>query len=214
MRLRKKHWALPIIEEHPEIVLQYELDQMIPIEEIFINAQPLCIEIGMGKGDFIIGLALKNPQLNFIGIEYEPNVLAYGVKKYLGSNSLPNLRFMVLDANHLTRLFVPHSIQTIYLNFSDPWPKKRHTKRRLTSKVFLDQYQNLLTKDGQIIQKTDNVNLYSYSKESFLENHYSIVCDDDYSLLHDDVMTEYEKRFRGLGNKIFRIVAKCKEESI
>ena len=173
------------------------------INKIFNNNNPIHLEIGMGKGDFIIDKAIKNPDINFIGIEKYQSIIVRAIKK-IENLKIDNIRIICIDAKELDTIF-NEDIETIYLNFSDPWPKKRHAKRRLTSDTFLNIYKNISKKKQIIIQKTDNESLFEYSIKSFNNNGYII---DDISLdLHnrqdiDNSLTEYEKKFSSKGVKI------------
>ena len=166
----------------------------------FDDKKKLCIEIGTGKGDFIIGMARNNPDVNFIGIEKYPSVLVRAVQKI---DDIPdNLRFMCFDAKNICDYF-DHNVDTIYLNFSDPWPKKRHAKRRLSSTEFLKKYDNIFKSEKIIEMKTDNDDLYEYSIESFTNNGYEVIkADTNY---FDKYTTEYEDKFIGLGKNINHI---------
>lgn len=166
--------------------------------KVFNNDNNIEIEIGMGKGKFIIEKAIQNPNVNFIGIEKYDSPLVSAVKK-LEELELNNLRLVCIDALGIEEIF-DHEIDKIYLNFSDPWPKKRHTKRRLTSSVFLNKYESLFKNEKRIEMKTDNDDLYDYSCESFIENGYDIVKTDTNYL--DTIRTEYEDKFIGLGKNI------------
>lgn len=174
-------------------------------KELFNNDNPIHLEIGMGKGNFIIEMAKRYPDINFIGLEKFDSVLVKAVEK-LNDIELSNLKLIWYDADGIDRIF-DHEIDTLYLNFSDPWPKSRHEKRRLTSDVFLEKYDKIL-KTKQIIMKTDNRKLFEYSIISLTNYGYKI---DEISLdLHNDdikdnVETEYEKKFVSLGNVIYRI---------
>ncbi len=175
---------------------------------VFQNPNPIYIEIGMGKGDFIIENAIRYPDINFIGIEKYDSVLVRAIQK---SNELDlsNLKFIRMDANHIDCVF-SKEISLIYLNFSDPWPKDRHAKRRLTSPVFLQKYDALFLKNPHIIMKTDNNSLFEYSMESLKENGYQIISSTrDLYLedIKDNIQTEYEKKFVKLGVKINRMEA-------
>lgn len=169
---------------------------------VFKNNNPIYIEIGMGKGNFIIENALRYKNINFIGIEKYDSVIVRAIQK---SNGLPldNLKILRIDANKLMDVF-DKEIDTIYLNFSDPWPKKRHSKRRLTSEFFLDIYDNIFKDRMRIIMKTDNIDLFNYSLDSLIDHGYSIVYqNNDLDCLSDDnIMTEYEEKFYKLGIKI------------
>lgn len=176
--------------------------------KLFDNHYPIKIEIGMGKGDFIIENALKYPNINFIGIEKYDSVIVRAVQK---SNELElnNLKLIRMDALNIDNIF-EHEVDTIYLNFSDPWPKDRHAKRRLTSPIFLAKYDNIFKDNKHIIMKTDNLDLFNYSLKSLEEYGYQI----DYKTndLHkennlDNIMTEYEKKFTKLGVKINKLDA-------
>lgn len=174
--------------------------------DLFGNTNPIHIEVGMGKGDFIIGMALKYPEINFIGIEKFDSVIVRAIEK-LEELVIPNLKLIRIDALELNKVF-EKEVETIYLNFSDPWPKKRHVNRRLTSRVFLDVFDDLFVGKNHIIQKTDNRKLFEFSIISFNENNYHI---DDISLdlygdnYQENVPTEYESKFVSRGNLIYRI---------
>lgn len=166
--------------------------------KVFNNDNNIEVEIGMGKGKFIIEKAIQNPNINFIGIEKYDSPLVSAVKK-LEELEINNLKLICLDALGIEEVF-DHEIDKIYLNFSDPWPKKRHAKRRLTSSIFLNKYENLFKEEKHIEMKTDNDDLYDYSCESFIENGYDIVKTDTNYL--DTIRTEYEDKFISLGKNI------------
>ncbi len=175
---------------------------LITDEINFQNNNPIHIEIGMGKGNFILNMALNNPNINFIGIEKYSSVASVAIKKMMDYN-LPNLKIIINDIVNLENL-LKNKVDAIYLNFSDPWPKKRHEKRRLTSKNFLDLYSKLFKNKQLIVQKTDNDDLFNYSLNSFKENGYKIV-ELSYDLHKENifnVMTEYEEKFSNKGIKI------------
>ncbi|MEG1892430.1 MAG: tRNA (guanosine(46)-N7)-methyltransferase TrmB [Bacilli bacterium] len=171
-------------------------------ENNFSNNNPINIEIGMGKGKFILEMALKHPNINFIGVEKFSNVAAVAIKK-IGENAPDNLRIIVSDALFLNEL-LEHKVSVIYLNFSDPWPKARHYKRRLTSSDYLSVYSKLFKDKNIIIQKTDNDALFSFSKESLTEYGYKIteISYDLHKENIDNVLTEYEEKFSKSGIKI------------
>ncbi len=178
-------------------------------KDVFGNKNDIHIEIGMGKGDFIIEMALTHPDINFIGIEKYSSVLARAIEK-LYDKEIPNLRLIRMDANYIEKVF-DKEVDTIYLNFSDPWPKKRHAKKRLTSDIFLEKYKNVFKKDNNIIMKTDNMNLFEYSLESLSRNGYvleKVSLDLHSSEIENNAETEYEKRFVAKGNKIYYVSAK------
>ena len=179
---------------------------------LFGNNNPIHIEIGMGKGKFITNMALLHPNINFIGIEMFSSVIVRAVEK-ADKLELPNLKLMLLDAKSNRDIFA-NEIDMIYLNFSDPWPKKRHAKRRLSSNVFLEQYDKIFRNDANIVMKTDNMALFEYSLSSLSE--YGYVLNEVNLDLHSindktNVETEYETKFSALGKPIYRVKArKCK----
>ncbi len=168
----------------------------------FNNDNKICLEIGMGKGNFILNMALKNPNINFIGVEKYSSVASVAIKK-INEVKPENLKILVGDILKYEEL-LKGKIDTIYLNFSDPWPKDRHAKRRLTSLNYLKLYDTLFKKDAKIIQKTDNDNLFEFSLDSYKEYGYSIdnISYDLHSENIDNVMTEYEEKFSKIGIKI------------
>ena len=168
----------------------------------FLNNNPLHIEIGLGKGNFILNMALNNPDINFIGIEKYSSVASIAIKK-IQEYDLPNLKIIISDIMNLEEL-LKNKVDVIYLNFSDPWPKKRHAKRRLTSPLFLELYSKLFKKDNIIIQKTDNDDLFKYSLDSLKEYGYIIkeISYDLHNTSIPNVMTEYEEKFSREGIKI------------
>ena len=187
MRLRNVKNAKEIVNNHKLVVKENPYD----------NKKPLHIEIGTGKGDFIIQMALRNPNINFIGIEKYESVLVRALEKC--PEDINNLRFMCFDAGKIDEYF-NHEVDKIYLNFSDPWPKKKHYKRRLTSKIFLDLYSKISKDVIRIEQKTDNKGLFAYSLMMFNNEGYTF---EEVSLdlpeSEDNAETEYEKKFRKQG---------------
>ena len=178
-------------------------------DKVFDNDnKELHIEIGMGKGNFIINNALKYPYINFIGIEKFDSVIVRAIQK---SNELElnNLKIVRMDASNIEDVF-DKEIDTLYLNFSDPWPKDRHAKRRLTSDNFLAKYENIFKKDKHIIMKTDNIDLFNFSLECFERNNYKIlnITNDLANENIDNIKTEYEERFMDKGIKINRVEVK------
>lgn len=178
----------------------------------FAEGNELKMEFGMGKGDFIIQNALKFPNNFFIGVEKFATVVLKALEKINGMD-IPNLRFMCEDVATLEEIIKPHSVKTIYLNFSDPWPKKKHAKRRLTSESFLKIYEKLLEESGEIEFKTDNVDLFNYSLESFKDNGWQVLeftydLHNNAKMNEGNIMTEYERKFSQNGNKICKLIAK------
>ena len=177
---------------------------------LFSNENPIHLEIGCGKGKFITEMASAHPEINFIAIERVENIIVLAMEK-VKVLELPNVRFLSVDAHHLTEYFAEGEIDRIYLNFSDPWPKKRHIKRRLTSSTFLPLYRAILSPDGVIWMKTDNRDLFDYSIQSFEENNFTLsnVCYDLHkSDFPGNIMTEYEQNFSSKGFPIHRLEAK------
>ncbi len=181
--------------------------------EIFENDAPIYIEIGMGKGQFITTLAMQNPNINFVGIEKYSSVLVRAVEKQ-NELKLPNLKFIRMDAEEITDVFMDGEISRIFLNFSDPWPKDRHAKRRLTSKEFLARYDHILVPEGEIHFKTDNNDLFDFSLKEIEESQkwetvsFTRDLHNDEKMNIGNVMTEYEQRFSLLGNPINKLIAK------
>lgn len=179
-------------------------------QEEFGNQNPLFIEIGMGKGKFITQLAASHPQINYIGIEKYSSVLVRALEK-LEAQPLPNLRLIRMEAEELLNIFAPGEVSGIYLNFSDPWPKDRHAKRRLTSVLFLTLYRQILKPEGLVEFKTDNRPLFDFSLESVTEAGWTLLAHTfdlhHSSMAEGNVMTEYEEKFSALGNPICKLTA-------
>ena len=179
---------------------------------VFGNDNPIHIEIGMGKGRFIMDLAALNPNINYIGIERYTSVLLRAVQK-IEENPLPNVRFLCVDAATLPEIFAAEEVNRIYLNFSDPWPKDRHARRRLTSSEFLARYDQFLAKNGRLEFKTDNVGLFDFSLEEINNSDVWHIDVHTYDLHEDpmlnfgNVMTEYEEKFSSKGNPICKLIA-------
>ena len=211
MRLRNIPGADDVILSSPYCINDVKMHKGTFRRDIFKNNNPLYIEIGMGKGQFITTLARNNPDINYIGIERYSSVCLRAVQK-VENEEIPNLRFICFDAAEITDIFNKNEIDQIYLNFSDPWPKDRHAKRRLTSSNFLDRYDVILVPDGKIEFKTDNRDLFDFSIEE-INNHPLWHIDAvSYDLHHDEamnignVMTEYEEKFSSQGNPICKVI--------
>ncbi len=207
MRLRNVKNKQEIMDNAINLILNPK-DYKGKWKEVFNNNNPIYIEIGMGKGDFIIEHAKRYPDINFIGIERFDSVIVRAIEKV--PEEIPNLRLVRMDAKDIEEVF-DKEISRIFLNFSDPWPKKRHHDRRLTSHIFLKKYDNLFVNGKEIVQKTDNRDLFEYSIVSLSTYGYKI---EDISLdLHNSdyeniIMTEYEKKFVAKGNNIYYLVVK------
>ena len=211
MRLRNISGARDAIAESPLVIHEPEKLKG-KWRERFGNNRPIRIEIGMGKGKFIHELAEKNPKVNYIGIEKYSSVLLRALQK-MEAFPVPNLLFLRMDAENITEVFDTGEVERIYLNFSDPWPKDRHAKRRLPSAEFLKRYDRILEKDGVLEFKTDNKGLFDFALEEVpaagweaLKISFDLHRDEEMG--RDNVMTEYEENFSALGNPIYKYVIK------
>lgn len=209
MRLRNVKGSRDVIAAS-EYVIKDETTRKGTWESIFGNPNPVHIEIGMGKGQFITTLAQQNPDINYVGIEKYSSVLIRAIAKQ-EELQLPNLYFIRMEAEYIADVFAPGEVARIYLNFSDPWPKDRHAKRRLTSKEFLARYDRILATDGEVIFKTDNRELFDFSLEQVPEAGWKLE-NFTYDLHHSEylegnIMTEYETKFVAEGKPICRLVA-------
>ncbi|WP_261622431.1 tRNA (guanosine(46)-N7)-methyltransferase TrmB [Limosilactobacillus fermentum] len=210
MRVKHKKWAVPLMEAHPEMMTMDPASFKGRWQERFAKPQSLQVEVGMGKGQFIIGMAKAHPEINFIGLEIESTVAAIALKNAL-PEQLPNLTLVRGDGAGLDTYFEDGSIDRLYLNFSDPWPKTRHEKRRLTYKTFLANYQQVVKPGGGLEFKTDNQGLFEYSLTSL--NNFGMIFDGVWLNLHEspenegNVETEYEQRFASLGQPIYKLKA-------
>lgn len=209
MRIRNLKNTQEIVE-NTTYLLNNPKEYKGKFNKLFNNDNPIHLEIGMGKGNFIINMAKKYPNINFIGLELYTNVIARAIKK-LNEEDIPNLKLININALELNDIF-DKEISCIYLNFSDPWPKKRNAKRRLTSEVFLKIYDNLFKGDKLIIQKTDNIALFESSIVSLSQYGYTIeeISLDLHSTDIDNVETEYEHKFASQGIKINYLKARKK----
>lgn len=210
MRLRNIKGSREFIAANDHVIHNPEECRGKWKEAVFGNSNPLYIEIGMGKGQFLMSCARQNPQINYIGIEKYSSVLLRAIEKK-EQEELPNLYFIRFDAEYITDIFEKGEADRIYLNFSDPWPKDRHAKRRLTSRQFLARYQLILAPGGRVEFKTDNRALFDFSVEEASESGWQMpVC--TYDLHHDEelcagnIMTEYEERFSSMGNPIHKMI--------
>ena len=210
MRLRNVPGAREVMVENDYVFTEPE-NVKGTWKDIFGNDNPVHIEIGMGKGRFITTLAADNPDINYIGIEKYSSVLLRAVEKQ-DELLLPNLRFIRMDAEGICEVFDKDEVDRIYLNFSDPWPKDRHAKRRLTSRQFFARYDNILKKSGRVEFKTDNRDLFDFSVEEVKEagwNLKAVTYDlhNDASMNEGNVCTEYELKFSEQGNPICKLIA-------
>lgn len=205
MRLKHIKGAEEKVENSKYVIKEFKKGNF---KAYFKNNNPIKLEIGMGKGDFIVEQAKRNPNINFIGIEKQASVLLRAIEKQ-EELDLPNLYFLNIDAKNIEEIF-EKEIETLYLNFSDPWPKERHAKRRLTSPVFLNSYENIFKGEKHIEMKTDNKKLFEYSVKTLTDNGYKII--DIRLNLHEDeidnIQTEYERKFSNKGFPIYKIEVK------
>lgn len=213
MRVRNRKGAGELLRNNPQYVISNPEECKGSWSDIFGNDHPIHIEVGSGKGRFITGMAAQHPDINYIGIDVQQSVLSYALDKALEAG-LPNVKLLYVDGSSLTNYFANGEIDRLYLNFSDPWPKKRHIKRRLTYKSFLETYEAILPQGGEIHFKTDNRGLFEYSLASFSQ--YGMVLNQVWLDLHasdfeGNVMTEYEEKFSNLGQPIYRVEARFKE---
>lgn len=209
MRLRNVKGSREKIA-NSEFVVHDEETRKGTWHEIFGNSNPIHIEIGMGKGQFLTQLAEQNPEINYVGIEKYSSVLVRAIEKRQ-TMELSNLLFIRMDAEQITEVFDHDEVDRIYLNFSDPWPKDRHAKRRLTSKEFFARYHEILKKEGRVMFKTDNVDLFAFSLEQVPEAGWTLdkVTHDLHNSEYNEgnIMTEYEARFSAEGKPICRLEA-------
>lgn len=214
MRLRNIPRADGVIKSHP-MVVQDTQESRGNWENIFGNDRPVYLEIGMGKGRFLMNMAKEHPLVNFVGIERYSSVLLRALEKYDTEEykDLQNIRFLCMDATEIENVFNQGEIRKIYLNFSDPWPKARHARRRLTSGTFLDRYAKILPPGGNLEFKTDNTELFRFSLEEIREKEGWRLDKYTYDLHRNDemnqgnIMTEYEEKFSSLGNPINKLIA-------
>ncbi|MED3790847.1 tRNA (guanosine(46)-N7)-methyltransferase TrmB [Niallia alba] len=206
MRLRHKPWAKDKLSAYPQYVIQNPEDWKGKWDQAFSQKGPIHIEIGTGKGRFITEMAKANPSVNYIGVELQESVIVSALDRLIEAE-VPNLKLMNMNAEKLKDYFEKGEIARVYLNFSDPWPKTRHEKRRLTYKTFLASYESVLGNQGEIHFKTDNQGLFEYSLRSFSE--YGMLLKYVSLDLHNsdfegNIMTEYEEKFSNRGNRIYR----------
>jgi len=211
MRLRNITGSREVIADS-DFVVQEDTLQARPgtWKSLFGNTNPLHIEIGMGKGKFIHAMAKEHPQINYVGIEKYSSVLLRAIQK-MEQEPLPNLKFIRMDAEDICEVFGKEEVDQIYLNFSDPWPKDRHAKRRLPSRQFLARYNEILVKDGKLEFKTDNRDLFDFAVEELEPAGWKadVITYDlhqDAALMEGNIMTEYEEKFSSMGNPICKYV--------
>ncbi len=210
MRMRKKKHCDERLEKCSSLWIKNPVDYKGIWNELFDNSNPILIEIGCGKGQFICQMAQLHPDINYIAIDVVPDVLVIALEKATAAE-VKNVRFIIADANKLCDFFEYDEVKQIYLNFSDPWKKNKQAKRRLTHKNFLDIYKKLLKNGNLICFKTDNRPLFEFSLNSFAQENFklqNITLDLHNSKFEGNVMTEYETRFAEQGLPIYRLEAK------
>ena len=211
MRLRNITGSRETIAGSPYVVKEEDLEKCPGRwQEIFGNAQPIQIEIGMGKGKFLYTMAKTYPNINYVGIEKYSSVLLRAIQK-MEEEELPNLKFIRMDAENIDKVFGKGEVDKIYLNFSDPWPKDRHAKRRLPSRQFLERYAVILKQEGRLEFKTDNRELFDFAVEELQPAGWTadVITYDlhgDKDLMQGNVMTEYEEKFSSQGNPIYKYI--------
>lgn len=178
---------------------------------VFENERPIHIEVGMGKGRFMLQMAVKHPDINYVGIEKYTSVLLRALEKREEMPQLTNLYFLCIDAAELPEVFGKGEVEKIYLNFSDPWPKERHAKRRLPSREFLGRYDRILSPDGKVEFKTDNRLLFDFALEEvepagWVLDNCTFDLHQDVEMAEGNIMTEYEEKFSGMGNPIHKMI--------
>ncbi len=209
MRLRNIPGSEQMIAQSPLVIKEAEKTKGL-WKKLFGNEHPIHIEVGMGKGKFLMTLAKQNPDVNYIGIERYTSVLIRALQK-MEEEPLSNLVFLCMDASLLEHVFAQEEVSKIYLNFSDPWPKDRHAKRRLPSRKFLEQYDKILKKDGRLEFKTDNRMLFDFAVNElelagWKAEKISYDLHADQEMMRENVMTEYEEKFSAMGNPIYKYV--------
>lgn len=211
MRLRNVAGSREAIAVSKYVVAEENMYEMPgKWQEIFGNENPIHIEIGMGKGQFIHAMAKLNPHINYVGVEKYSSVLIRAIQK-MEQEELPNLKFLRMDAEDVAKVFGKEEVDKIYLNFSDPWPKDRHAKRRLPSREFLARYDVILKKDSRLEFKTDNRDLFDFAVEELQPAGWKaeVITYDlhgDANLVEGNVMTEYEEKFSSMGNPICKYI--------
>lgn len=211
MRLRKKWWARPELEES-NLFVPKASDNKGKWNEVFGNSNPIYLELGCGRGNFLTKHAEENPNINYVAIDLKDEVLIYGLHK-LQDKKLENARLTAMNIDFIEDVFEKDEVSKIYINFCNPWPKDRHNKRRLTHTRFLEKYKKFLKKGSEIWFKTDDTDLFNASQEYFKESGFEIeflTYDLHKSDFEGNVMTEYESKFTSLGMKTMCLTARLK----
>ena len=202
MRTKYKQWAVDYVEEHPEIAIQ-----KIDLNSNYFQEKPVIFEVGSGKGDFIAAISLAHPEFNYLGIERVKTVAGMMCKKLVEQGN-QNVKVFPWNVELLFDQVSEGFVHSIYVNHADPWPKKKHEKRRLTYITFLNEYYRILKKGGRLYFKTDNDELYLYTKEEIKLTKFKLISDEENYQFDPatDFITEYENKFRSVGKSIHRII--------
>lgn len=211
MRLRKKWWARPELEESNLFVPKASVNKG-KWNEVFGNSNPIYLELGCGRGDFLVQHASNNPNINYLAVDLKDEVLIYGLHK-LQEKNIENARLTAMNIDYIEDVFEKDEVSKIYINFCNPWPKDRHNKRRLTHTRFLSKYKNFLKPGSEVWFKTDDTDLFNASQEYFKESGFEIeflTYDLHKSDFEGNIMTEYETKFTGLGMKTMCLTARLK----
>ncbi|KIL46382.1 tRNA (guanosine(46)-N7)-methyltransferase TrmB [Jeotgalibacillus campisalis] len=206
MRMRNKPWAAERLADYPQYAVPAPEEVKGNWAQKFGNENPLHIEVGTGKGRFVTEMARANPDVNYIGVELSESIIVTALDRVIEAE-LPNVKLLNSNAEDLAAIFEKGEVQRVYLNFSDPWPKNRHEKRRLTNKKFIDLYKTVLPDKGEIHFKTDNQGLFEFSLQSFWEYGLKLTflsLDLHNSDFEGNIMTEYEEKFSKKGQRIYR----------
>lgn len=212
MRVRKKTWAPRVLETNKHLIHQPE-NFKGKWNELFGNDNPVFVEIGCGKGRFISQNALAYPNINFVGVERETTVIATAARRL--TDEQKNVFLIPGDVENLGNFFEVGEIKRLYINFCDPWPKKKWAKRRLTYRTFLERYKEIFGESAEIFFKTDNRGLFEFSLNEFCGNDWklsNISLDLHASDYEGNIMTEYEEKFSGMGMPIYRLEARWEKQ--
>lgn len=211
MRLRKKWWARPELENNQKVVIR-PMEKKGLWKDEFKNSNPIHLELGCGRGQFISSKAKENPDVNYVAVDLKDEVLIYALRK-VNEAEVENVRLIPMNISFISEVFDKDEVSKIYINFCNPWPKDRHKKRRLTHTKFLTEYKKFLRPESEIWFKTDDTELFDESQEYFKDNGFElkyVTYDLHKSDFQQNIMTEYETKFTSLGMKTMFLIAKLK----